>query len=99
MEKLAENVLGVFCGGAGFRIAAIANGQKQEIIESGKTSDLLAVKIMQLMEKCNLKVNEIDKLVVGVGPGSFTGSRVAVSFAKGLCCGNKKIETIVTQIV
>ena len=86
--------MGIFCGGNGFRLAVITKNQKQELFEAGKTSDLLAPKILELLDKCNISVGELEKIVVGVGPGSFTGSRVAVSFVKGLCCGNKNIAVV-----
>lgn len=47
------------------------------------TDDLLVV-VDKLMTDANLKINQIDNFCVCVGPGSFTGIRVAVSMIKGL---------------
>ena len=46
-------------------------------------SELLPM-IQQLMTKAELTFNELDEIVFGCGPGSFTGVRVACSVAKAL---------------
>ncbi|MCH1627444.1 tRNA (adenosine(37)-N6)-threonylcarbamoyltransferase complex dimerization subunit type 1 TsaB [Fredinandcohnia quinoae] len=40
--------------------------------------------IEQLLLECGLKVNELDKIVVAKGPGSYTGVRIGVTIAKSL---------------
>lgn len=47
-------------------------------------SELLSLKISQLLESCSLNISEVTQLAVGVGPGSFTGIRVAVNAARTL---------------
>lgn len=53
-----------------------------------KQSDSLLDKIDQLLKESNLTIKNIDVIAVNVGPGSFTGIRVAISTAKGLAIGN-----------
>lgn len=36
----------------------------------------------QLLKQCNLTVKDINKIFVSVGPGSFTGIRIGLTFAK-----------------
>ena len=40
--------------------------------------------ILDLLSKNNLFIKNISNLFVGVGPGSYTGTRIAVSIATGL---------------
>ena len=41
--------------------------------------------IGQALENHNYSFNDISKWLVGLGPGSFTGLRVGISFIQGLC--------------
>ncbi|MBN0919110.1 tRNA (adenosine(37)-N6)-threonylcarbamoyltransferase complex dimerization subunit type 1 TsaB [[Mycoplasma] gypis] len=50
--------------------------------------------IKDLLKKYNLSMNEIESLWINRGPGSFTGSRIAVVFAKTIAqILNTKIYT------
>lgn len=40
--------------------------------------------IDDLLNDCNLSINDIEKIFVSIGPGSFTGIRVGLTFAKVL---------------
>lgn len=52
-----------------------------------KHTDELLVTVDKLFESANIKVSMLDNVCVCIGPGSFTGIRVAVSIAKGLVIG------------
>ena len=41
--------------------------------------------IVDILKEANLNSNEIDAVAVSKGPGSYTGLRIGVSAAKGLC--------------
>ncbi len=45
---------------------------------------VLAPLCHQLLSDCKLSLNDIDQILVNTGPGSFTGIRVGLAFAKGL---------------
>ncbi len=41
--------------------------------------------IVQLLKDCNMQASELDAIAVSNGPGSYTGLRVGLASAKGLC--------------
>lgn len=44
--------------------------------------------IIETLEDASVKMSDIDAIAVGKGPGSYTGLRIGVSAAKGLCFSN-----------
>lgn len=47
-------------------------------------SENIMVMIDELFKLTNTTINDIDKIAVSIGPGSFTGIRIGVAIAKGL---------------
>lgn len=47
----------------------------------------VAVYVDELLRETGIAPDELDAVAVGKGPGSYTGLRIGVSFAKGLCYG------------
>ena len=45
--------------------------------------------ISKSLKEANLKMTDLDAISVSKGPGSYTGLRIGVSIAKGLCFGLK----------
>jgi len=41
--------------------------------------------IEDVLQEANLNVNDLDAIAIGSGPGSFTGLRIGVAAAKGMC--------------
>src|SRR5690625_7915686 len=41
--------------------------------------------IEDVLQEANLNVNDLDAIAIGSGPGSFTGLRIGVAAAKGIC--------------
>ncbi|VAW09958.1 tRNA threonylcarbamoyladenosine biosynthesis protein TsaB [hydrothermal vent metagenome] len=48
-------------------------------------SEQLHIFIQEVMEHASLSLNDLDAIAVSKGPGSYTGLRIGVSAAKGLC--------------
>jgi tRNA threonylcarbamoyladenosine biosynthesis protein TsaB len=46
---------------------------------------MLAVFIQQCLEETGLQPNQLDAVAVSRGPGSYTGLRIGVATAKGIC--------------
>ena len=69
-------------------VAFSENGEfkfKKESQEGLNHSELLTVFIEYLFKENNLSFSEITAVAVSKGPGSYTGLRIGVSVAKGLC--------------
>lgn len=47
----------------------------------------VAVFVDELLRENGVTAEELSAVAVGMGPGSYTGLRIGVSFAKGLCYG------------
>ena len=67
-------------------------------------ASLTAVFIQEMLDECGLTLSDCDAVCVSKGPGSYTGLRVGVSTAKGLCFGSGKpliavgtLDTLVAQ--
>jgi len=58
---------------------------EKESLEGLNHSELLTVFIDELFRENNLEMKAIDAVAVAKGPGSYTGLRIGVSVAKGLC--------------
>ncbi len=49
-----------------------------------KHAEMLPVYYDQLVQKTQLKLADLNGIAISIGPGSFTGLRIGLSFAKGL---------------
>lgn len=57
----------------------------KEIDERNIHAEVLNVFIRELIVSAGLLFNDLDAIAVSCGPGSYTGLRIGVSTAKGLC--------------
>lgn len=69
--SIAENGQTIFC---------------QEVAESGYShAEKLHLFIEEVLNEAKLEFKDLDAVAVSQGPGSYTGLRIGVSAAKGLC--------------
>ncbi|PLX04963.1 MAG: tRNA (adenosine(37)-N6)-threonylcarbamoyltransferase complex dimerization subunit type 1 TsaB [Marinilabiliales bacterium] len=64
------------------------DGQINSIAETNSDfshSEKLSIFIQTVLKKTKITANEIDAVAVSNGPGSYTGLRIGVSTAKGIC--------------
>ena len=52
-------------------------------------AELLHPFIDDVLKESNYKLSDLDAVAVSKGPGSYTGLRIGVSSAKGICFGNE----------
>jgi tRNA threonylcarbamoyladenosine biosynthesis protein TsaB len=58
----------------------------EDIVGSGFShSEKLLPFISQTIEKSKIKTSDLSAVAISMGPGSFTGLRIGVSTAKGIC--------------
>jgi tRNA threonylcarbamoyladenosine biosynthesis protein TsaB len=69
-------------------VALVENGvlvDFREDLDGRNHSKLLTVFINELLEANHIKATDLSAVAVSEGPGSYTGLRIGVSVAKGIC--------------
>ena len=61
-------------------------------------SNIVMPIIDNLFKVSDLTINDIDKIAVAIGPGSFTGVRIALGIAKGLAMALNKLLIAVNEL-
>ncbi|MEZ6128238.1 MAG: tRNA (adenosine(37)-N6)-threonylcarbamoyltransferase complex dimerization subunit type 1 TsaB [Planctomycetaceae bacterium] len=56
--------------------------------EGRRHAQALVSEVAELLDDCHLKPTDVDAVAVSIGPGSFTGLRVGVVFAKTFAWAN-----------
>ncbi len=68
--------------GASLTLSEVSTGE-------GNHFEQLSGLVATLLSKAAIAITEVDSIGVGVGPGSFTGIRIGMSFAKGVAWANQ----------
>jgi tRNA threonylcarbamoyladenosine biosynthesis protein TsaB len=83
----------ILCIETGTDICSVALARDGELISLLESDEghgharLLGTYIDEILRNNNYDPDELDAVAVGKGPGSYTGLRIGVSAAKGLCYG------------
>ena len=86
----------ILCIETGTDICSVGIAENGELIslrESDEGRDharKVGVFVDEILRENRIAPEELDAVAVGKGPGSYTGLRIGVSFAKGLCYGLRK---------
>lgn len=63
--------------------------KRSEISLEAKGSEYLHILARQVISDAGIRWNDINGIIVGAGPGSFTGLRLGVAFAQGIALALK----------
>ena len=74
-------------------VCSVALGKEGKVIALNEINDgyshaeQLEILISKTLEKAGVAISDLDAVAVSKGPGSYTGLRIGVSMAKGICYG------------
>ncbi|MBI3500485.1 MAG: tRNA (adenosine(37)-N6)-threonylcarbamoyltransferase complex dimerization subunit type 1 TsaB [Bacteroidetes bacterium] len=87
----------ILCLETSTKICSVALGQNGNVVALKESSEEkyshaenLTVYIQEVCSQAKISLKDIDAVAVSKGPGSFTGLRIGVSTAKGLCYALEK---------
>jgi tRNA threonylcarbamoyladenosine biosynthesis protein TsaB len=76
------NVLGI-CAISGTTVGLVKDGEEMEInVWGASTLRTLFAAVQDILKNASILLEQLDALCIVPGPGSFTGSRIAVTVAK-----------------
>ena len=74
-------------------VALVNNGNVialRESLDGQNHAEKITIFIDEVMKEANLSYKDLDAVATSMGPGSYTGLRIGVSTAKGLCYAMEK---------
>jgi tRNA threonylcarbamoyladenosine biosynthesis protein TsaB len=63
---------------------------EQSVAMKGADHERLMPAVASTLERAGITVGDVDRVVCGAGPGSFTSLRIAGAIAKGIASGTRK---------
>lgn len=81
----------ILCIETGTTVCSVALGNENGVVGFKEVTDAkahasqLSVLIDELLKELNFEISNIDAVAANKGPGSYTGLRIGVSLAKGIC--------------
>ena len=74
-------------------VALVENGKVialRESLDGQNHAEKITIFIDEVMKEANMSYRDLDAVATSMGPGSYTGLRIGVSTAKGLCYAMEK---------
>ena len=74
-------------------VALVENGKVialRESLDGQNHAEKITIFIDEVMKEANVSYRDLDAVATSMGPGSYTGLRIGVSTAKGLCYAMEK---------
>ncbi|MBQ7079776.1 MAG: tRNA (adenosine(37)-N6)-threonylcarbamoyltransferase complex dimerization subunit type 1 TsaB [Fibrobacter sp.] len=74
----------------GISMALCAGSVYEEIVDPSGKGEVLSASLDALLAKVGATLDDVKRVMVTVGPGSFSGLRTGVAFCQGLCFSGKR---------
>lgn len=81
----------ILCIETGTDICSVGIAKDGEMISLRESSEgrdhasRVGLFVKEVLEQIEITPSDLDAVAIGMGPGSYTGLRIGVSFAKGMC--------------
>jgi tRNA threonylcarbamoyladenosine biosynthesis protein TsaB len=80
----------VDCSRKGVNLGFYASNTCFELMEPEAKGGELGSLLDKLLNESNFELSQIKRVLVTLGPGSFTGIRAGIAFCQGLCFSEKR---------
>ena len=74
----------------GISMALSADSVYEEMVDPSAKGEILSASLDNLLAKVGATLDDVKRVMVTVGPGSFSGLRTGVAFCQGLCFSGKR---------
>ncbi|OWV24165.1 tRNA (adenosine(37)-N6)-threonylcarbamoyltransferase complex dimerization subunit type 1 TsaB [Fibrobacter sp. UWB2] len=74
----------------GISMALSADSVYEEMVDPSAKGEILSASLDNLLAKVGASLDDVKRVMVTVGPGSFSGLRTGVAFCQGLCFSGKR---------
>ena len=74
----------------GIAMALCADTEYEEMVDPSAKGEILSASLDNLLAKVDATLDDVKRVMVTVGPGSFSGLRTGVAFCQGLCFSGKR---------
>ena len=71
-------------------MALSADSVYEEMVDPSAKGEILSASLDNLLAKVGATLDDVKRVMVTVGPGSFSGLRTGVAFCQGLCFSGKR---------